>query len=352
MEPDAKGPADVAFGRFRLLPHRRELLAEGQATGLGARAFDVLMALIEARGAVVGKDALAARVWPGQIVQDTALQSQVSALRAVLGADRDLIRTISGRGYQFVGEIRDQPPRRADADSAGRGHAAASGARGPPTNLPGPVSELIGRDKELSEVEDLAASHRLVTLTGTGGIGKTHLAMTAARRLMPRFGDGVWIVDFSHAVGRQPGSGHDRRGRRCCIPAGPSRGNTWHECLPPSRCCWCSIPASTWSAPWRPWPRNCCEPARRCMSSPPAVSRCAPRENGSIRCFLSPCRRKALATRTSSGMARCDCSSNGRERLCRTSHPIDGCSGDRGDLPAPRWHPSGDRTGRRAYRGT
>ena len=113
MGPGAKGTAGVAFGRFLLLPHRREVLADGQATNLGARAFDVLMALIEARGAVVGKDALAARVWPGQVVQDAALQSQVSALRAALGADRDLIRTVSGRGYQFVGEIRDDPaPRR------------------------------------------------------------------------------------------------------------------------------------------------------------------------------------------------------------------------------------------------
>ena len=56
---------------------------------------------------------------------------------------------------------------------------------------------MIGRDTELGEVEDLAASHRLVTLTGTGGIGKTRLAMEAARHLMPQFGDGVWIVDFS-----------------------------------------------------------------------------------------------------------------------------------------------------------
>jgi DNA-binding winged helix-turn-helix (wHTH) protein len=70
MEPGGKGPAGIAFGRFLLLPHRRELLADGQATKLGARALDVLMALIEARGAVLSKDALAARVWPSQIIQD------------------------------------------------------------------------------------------------------------------------------------------------------------------------------------------------------------------------------------------------------------------------------------------
>jgi predicted ATPase/DNA-binding winged helix-turn-helix (wHTH) protein len=195
MEPDAKGPAGVAFGRFLVLPLRRELLADGQATGLGARAFDVLMALIEARGAVVSKEALAARVWPGQIIQDTALQSQVSALRAALGADRDLIRTVSGRGYQFVGEIHGEPARGSDADA--RAAMLSPQAGSPPTNLPGLVSGLIGRDTELGEIEDLAASHRLVTLTGTGGIGKTRLAMEAARHLMPQFCDGVWIVDFS-----------------------------------------------------------------------------------------------------------------------------------------------------------
>jgi predicted ATPase len=194
METDAKGPASVAFGRFLLLPHRRQLLADGQATGLGARAFDVLVALIEARGAVLGKDALAERVWPGQIIQDTALQSQISALRAALGADRDLIRTVSGRGYQFVGEIREDIP---PAPRANAGAAAPPPPARPPTNLPEQVSELIGRDRELAEVQDLAASHRLVTLTGAGGIGKTRLAMAAARHLMPQFGDGVWVVDFS-----------------------------------------------------------------------------------------------------------------------------------------------------------
>ena len=74
----------------------------------------------------------------------------------------------------------------------------------PPTNLPEPVSELIGRDKELSEIEDLATTHRLVTLTGAGGIGKTLLAMTVARRLMPRFGNSAWVVDFSSVSDPRP----------------------------------------------------------------------------------------------------------------------------------------------------
>jgi DNA-binding winged helix-turn-helix (wHTH) protein len=70
MNPASDAPASVAFGHFRVLPHRRELLADGQPIKLGGRAFDVLTALIEARGEVVGKNALMARVWPDRIVAE------------------------------------------------------------------------------------------------------------------------------------------------------------------------------------------------------------------------------------------------------------------------------------------
>src|ERR1700757_4843438 len=106
MGPVSDAPARVAFGRFQLLPDRRELLANGQPIKLGGRAFDVLMALIEARGAVVSKDALMARAWLGRIVEENSLAAQIGALRAAFGAERELIRTVSGRGYQFTGEIR------------------------------------------------------------------------------------------------------------------------------------------------------------------------------------------------------------------------------------------------------
>src|SRR5277367_1503431 len=106
MNPDAEAHANLAFGRFEVLPHRRELLADGQPIKLGARAFDVLMALIQARGAVIGKDALMARVWPDRVVEENNLQAHVVALRKAFGAERALIRTVSGRGYQFTGEIR------------------------------------------------------------------------------------------------------------------------------------------------------------------------------------------------------------------------------------------------------
>ena len=54
MERASETRASIAFGRFRVLPHRREPLADGQPVTLGRRAFDVLMALIEARGEPAG----------------------------------------------------------------------------------------------------------------------------------------------------------------------------------------------------------------------------------------------------------------------------------------------------------
>jgi predicted ATPase/DNA-binding winged helix-turn-helix (wHTH) protein len=178
--------ARITFGRFCLVPHRRELLCDDQSVTLGNRAFDVLMALIEARGSVVSKDALMARAWPGLVVEENNLEVQISALRTVFGAERALIRTVSRRGYQFTGEIGEK----AQFD-------AGSQAATPATNLPQPVSELIGRDVNLRDVLDIAAVHRFVTLTGAGGIGKTRLALAAAHRLLPQFGDGVWFADLA-----------------------------------------------------------------------------------------------------------------------------------------------------------
>ena len=192
MESVPSNPAVIEFGRFRVVPHRREIFAEGRPVELGGRAFDVLMVLIEASGAVVSRDVLMNCVWPDRIVEENSLQAQISALRRVFGADRDLIRTVAGRGYQFIGEIRTVP---ATPDV----HASAGAPRSAPalTNLPEPISELIGRDLELGEILDLSASHRLVTLSGPGGIGKTRLGFEAARHLLPRFGDGVWAVELA-----------------------------------------------------------------------------------------------------------------------------------------------------------
>jgi non-specific serine/threonine protein kinase len=195
MDP-AQAPTAIEFGPFQVLLHRREVVGDSGPLDLGGRAFDVLMVLIDASGAVVSKDTLMKRVWPDRIVEENSLQAQIYALRRAFGADRDLIRTIAGRGYQFTGEIRTVAAR-PDAPAAAEMPQPTPARSRPPTNLPEPVSELIGRDTELGEILDLSTSHRLVTLTGAGGIGKTRLGFAIARRLLPRFADGVWAIELA-----------------------------------------------------------------------------------------------------------------------------------------------------------
>jgi DNA-binding winged helix-turn-helix (wHTH) protein len=96
----------LEFGRFRLLLRRRELLADGDPVELGTRAFDLLLALLEADGLLVTKEELINRVWPGIVVSEENLKVQVAGLRKALGADRDLVHTEFGRGYRFTGLLR------------------------------------------------------------------------------------------------------------------------------------------------------------------------------------------------------------------------------------------------------
>ena len=185
MPPPSTISATIEFGRFTVMPLRRQLFADGVVIELGGRAFEVLFALIEAQGAVVSKDELIRRVWPSRIAEENNLHAQITTLRKALAPDRDLIQTVAGRGYRFVGVIR--PNRNV------RGSASIT----PTTNLSEPVSELIGREADLEAVTELLERHRLVTLIGAGGIGKTRLGLEVARRLRGQFPDGVWAIELA-----------------------------------------------------------------------------------------------------------------------------------------------------------
>lgn len=66
------------------------------------RAFDILELLIRAHGELVSKEALFRHVWPETVVEESNLQVHISALRKLLGNDKNLIKTIPGRGYRLV----------------------------------------------------------------------------------------------------------------------------------------------------------------------------------------------------------------------------------------------------------
>jgi len=111
----SRAPAEPAleFGRFRVLLRQRQLVADGVPIELGTRALDLLLVLLETDGSLVSKDELMSRVWPGIVVAEENLKTQIFALRKALGEDRDFIRTEFGRGYRFAAPIRSTATRSA-----------------------------------------------------------------------------------------------------------------------------------------------------------------------------------------------------------------------------------------------
>jgi len=112
--------------------------------------------------------------------------------------------------YQEILRSRATRPDRAEVSGPASGAVAPAPIAGrrstgstalpeapPQTNLPAPTSELIGRATALAEVTELLGVHRLVTLIGAGGIGKTRLALEVARELGPSFADGVWVAELA-----------------------------------------------------------------------------------------------------------------------------------------------------------
>ncbi len=76
-------------------------------------------------------------------------------------------------------------------------HARRAVAPRPLSNLPAPLTSFVGREREKAEVKQLLSSARLITLTGTGGAGKTRLALEVAREMLPDFQDGTWRVELA-----------------------------------------------------------------------------------------------------------------------------------------------------------
>lgn len=192
----------LRFGRFDLQPGERRLLADGQPVVLGARAFDLLVALVERAGQLVGKNELITRVWPGLVVEENNLQVQISTLRKVLG--QSALSTIPGRGYRF-----ELPVKRADAvapDAASASSAPIAPVAAPEpvrarTNLPGRLLSLYGRAQDVATIKALLRKHVVVTIVGAGGIGKTRVAQAVAAEIAVEsaadFPDGVWWVELA-----------------------------------------------------------------------------------------------------------------------------------------------------------
>src|SRR5262245_60686746 len=134
--------ASYEFASYRLLPSQRQLVCEEGPIKLGARAFDLLVALVQRRDRTVTKNELMDLVWPTVIVEENNLEVQVVALRKLLGYAA--IATVPGRGYRFtlpVVQVGTDESQAAAEDSS----AATIRIRSdPPT--------LFGRDEDLQSL--------------------------------------------------------------------------------------------------------------------------------------------------------------------------------------------------------
>ncbi|MBL8349182.1 MAG: winged helix-turn-helix domain-containing protein [Burkholderiaceae bacterium] len=178
-------PEGYRFGRLEIHPSERALRLDGAPVALGARAFDLLLALVERRDRTVSKHELLDQVWAGLVVEENNLQVQISTLRRLLGSAA--IATVPGRGYRFTMAASPQLSGAELPTPAGTHlHAPPSAlpsalpsarpSSQPATQPPAQLPPLIGRDDDRAALADLLAAHRLVTLVGATGMGKTRLA--------------------------------------------------------------------------------------------------------------------------------------------------------------------------------
>jgi len=185
----------IRVGAFELFPGERQLKLDGQPVEIGARAFDLLLVLVENPGRLVSKATLLERVWPRLVVDENNLPAQIASLRRVLGAGA--IRTIPRFGYRLDLEV----------GTAGGGAAAAPPPL-PPRLAHHWLGNLVGRDDELRGVQEALGDACLLTIVGAAGIGKTRLAQEVFVRQSDRHDvRAAWVpLEPLDDIARVPGA--------------------------------------------------------------------------------------------------------------------------------------------------
>lgn len=187
----------IQIGTLRVSFEQREIRRNGLVVPVGARAFDVLEVLYRANGVMLSKEAIMDAVWPGSIVEENRLQVHVAALRKLLGVERDLIKTVAGRGYVLVAQRMQGGGAQTERTLVPGLSAASPGA------APLRIAPLIGREAEIARIVEQFEQVAVTTVVGAGGIGKTCLARHAAREIQQRHGRAVRFVELNKANSRE-----------------------------------------------------------------------------------------------------------------------------------------------------
>jgi predicted ATPase/DNA-binding winged helix-turn-helix (wHTH) protein len=203
MNSGPNGQIQYRFGEFTLDSSRGMLCKAGRVVKLRPKVYDALLYILQNRGRLVGKEELIHALWMDAFVtEDSLVQCMVELRRALDDRAQEIVRTVPRRGYEFAAAVttheNDGDGNRLLApafESQEDRHVVAPHVPGR-YYFPLPRTPLIGRERELQTVSNLLLSPntRLVTLTGTGGCGKTRLGLQVASELLQRFEQRVYFV--------------------------------------------------------------------------------------------------------------------------------------------------------------
>jgi predicted ATPase len=187
-------PNDVlSFGPFSLFVGERLLKKADEPIPIGGRALDVLIALAERAGEVVPRRELISTVWPNVTVEDANLRAHIAAVRKALGDGRDgarYISNIAGRGYSFVAPVTRSRAARTVPVTGGTPAERVQ-------RLPPRLTRMVGRDDTLRSLAEQLQMWRFVSIVGSGGVGKTTVAISVAHALVDGFHDAVFFIDLA-----------------------------------------------------------------------------------------------------------------------------------------------------------
>ncbi|MDR9750255.1 winged helix-turn-helix domain-containing protein [Pseudomonas sp. SZMC_28357] len=189
----------LCFGPFVLFPRQHLLLCNGVPVELGSRALRLLTTMAMRPGELIEKSELIAITWPKIVVEECNLRAQMVALRRALAEHDDglYIKTVAGRGYQFVAPVSSQMNERVD-------DSMVEPAQDFMKDLPRINTQVIGRSPEIRRLAEQLMTRRLVTITGPGGIGKSAVALAVATQYeLTELARGICFVDCAQVSSPQ-----------------------------------------------------------------------------------------------------------------------------------------------------
>lgn len=187
---DLNAASVLHFGPYAFHLRQRLILHGDRPLRMGGRALDILQVLVERAGRVVTKEQLIALVWPTSVVEEINLRVHIAALRRALGDGENgqrYIVNVPQCGYSFIAPVR--------CDRVAQ--VAFEALQTPQHNLPARLTPVAGRDSLIGGLVRQMPLCRLMTLTGSAGVGKSTVALRVAEVLLQYYRDGVWQIDLS-----------------------------------------------------------------------------------------------------------------------------------------------------------